>query len=332
MDKLRSKSSFNFEILKNIDKIKEVTAISINKNQLEADFQTENNQWKEGLLPIDDSVINQEDLLLLGSVDILFQNISDDKVSLQKMLSTPCVQGIREGVAHLSTTLENCVIVLEKWFRFQTKWMFLSPIFSNDDSKLIYVQHINRFNIVKQRWKSIIKFTTENPILFVIISFPNIFDIIHDNNLSLDAILEEFTITIEQKKQSVPSLYFLVNDEIVQMLSTNDLEVFSQHIAKTFYKICTLDNQSSDINYQNFFYKNDFSSGRILGMIPETRESFGFKKTWTFEGELKIDIHKQFKLCKLHYMKSLVHPLLDFNEVQYKIGFYCSCLCLFFDE
>jgi hypothetical protein len=114
-------SSFNFEILKNIDKIKEITVISISGNQLEADFQTKNNQWKEGLLPIEDSVIIQEDLLLLGSIDILFQNISDAQISLQKMFSTPCVQGIREEVVHLSTTLENCVIVLEKWFRLQTK-------------------------------------------------------------------------------------------------------------------------------------------------------------------------------------------------------------------
>lgn len=59
-----------FGILKNIDKIKEVTAISIGENQLEADFQTMNNQWKEVLLPVDDAVIIQEDLLLLGSLEI----------------------------------------------------------------------------------------------------------------------------------------------------------------------------------------------------------------------------------------------------------------------
>jgi hypothetical protein len=69
-------------------------------------------------------LITQDDLLLLSPIDNLFQNISDTETFLERMLATPFVQGIKEAIITLSTSLENDSYILEEWSRFQPKWFF----------------------------------------------------------------------------------------------------------------------------------------------------------------------------------------------------------------
>jgi hypothetical protein len=100
-------------ILKMREKIIRITATSQGESELEVKFQQITSDWNKVLLPIIEQTTRSEDNLMLGSTDALSADSCDTITTLQNMLALPFVQGVREAVPTLLSTLEDIPVILE---------------------------------------------------------------------------------------------------------------------------------------------------------------------------------------------------------------------------
>ena len=95
----------------------------VNRNvvrSLEAEFQAINSHWEEVNLPLLEGRDDTDDNLTLGNLDMLFSQIADTQLNLERMLNIPFVQGIKENVLNLSARLEQIARILDEWLVFQS--------------------------------------------------------------------------------------------------------------------------------------------------------------------------------------------------------------------
>ena len=132
-------------ILKMRDKIEKITATSHGESELEQEFQQISNHWNKVQLPLVEQAIKTDENLLLGPTDKLVSEIFSTLAGLQRMLSLPFVQGIREAVNNLSNTLENITLILDAWNKFRGNWVVLSALFALEEARSVLPHQANRF-------------------------------------------------------------------------------------------------------------------------------------------------------------------------------------------
>jgi hypothetical protein len=80
---------------------------------------------------------------------------------------------------------------------------------------------------------------------------------------------------IDQRRHIIPLLYFLETEQILPMLSSLDLLIFSRITRKLFWKVSSLEIQTSnDFQSPSSEYSLNFSNGNILDFLSEIEESF----------------------------------------------------------
>lgn len=268
-------------ILGEREKIAAITSTSQGESQLEMEFQVINNEWKTKEIPLLEGQVKGEDQLLLGDTTELFQEIADTQIKLQNMLNIPFVQGIKENILTLSSTLETIAQILESWKGFQLNWQILSVIFSNEDISTVLPQSHNKFMMVKRRWINIVRHANANPTLHHICSYPTLLDLLHENNNSLTQILLSLEKYLDYKRGNFPRLFFLSNDEVLRMISTNDFSIVCQVVVKLFMNIKSIDFQSQDsfeAQIRQATNEQNFQRIKIFGLVGEDGSSFQFTR------------------------------------------------------
>ncbi|OHT00199.1 Dynein heavy chain family protein [Tritrichomonas foetus] len=292
-------------ILKEKDIIISITSTSQGESQLEADFNALLAHWEDVTLPLLDSQIKSEDSLLLGSLDATFKDIADTQIQIYNMLQIKYVQGIRDQVLKLSSDLENIAQILTAWEVFQSNWLVIAPVFSSDELKSLLPQQTSKFIMVKRRWVSLIKHTIESITLFKVCSFPALLEMLTENNKTLEIILSSLIKYIDTKRELLPRLYLLSNDEVLSLISTNDFSVFNQHISKIFMNIRGFDFRANDGDAETKYSSvavQDFSRLKVFGIINEIGESMAFDNTIHCEGSFDTwipnifnEVHKSLR-------------------------------------
>ena len=234
-------------ILSQKEKIIEVTSISQGESQLETEFQAINAHWSDARLPV---VENEKDVdtITLGDLTILFEQIADAQITLDEMLSIPFVQGIKESVLSLSAKLENIAKILDQWVVFQNNWSILQPLFELDDVRSILPQQSSEFDEVEKKWQNIVKNAKENKELFKICSYPSLLDIFQENNECLLRILTSVSVYLDKRRSLCPRLYFISNQEILSLLTTQDFKVFNHQLTKLFMHYKFFKSQINEIS------------------------------------------------------------------------------------
>ncbi|EAX91539.1 Dynein heavy chain family protein [Trichomonas vaginalis G3] len=277
-------------ILQQKEKIQQITSTSQGESRLEHSFQAINSHWQEVHIPLLDIQDKKEDELMLGNLDSLFAQIADTQEQLDQMLSVPFVQGIKDHVLSLSFKLENIARILDEWLIFQSNWPLLSRLFNNDDIKSVLPACVQKFQIVKKRWSLIIKNTLEDTLLFVVCAFPQLHDILKENNNTLQWILSQVHKYIDTKRALMPRLYFLSNQEVLNMITTDDFQVFNSTIAKMFMHIKNFDSNVIDEKDTSdgsiLPFNGIFSKYRLTGLVGDDGDTLPFTKPVQISGDV----------------------------------------------
>ncbi|OHS99238.1 Dynein heavy chain family protein [Tritrichomonas foetus] len=266
-------------ILQMKDKIESITATSHGESELEAEFQQISNHWNKVQLPLVDQQIKTDETLLLGPTDNLVSEIYDTLATLQKMLALPFVQGVREAVTSLSMTLENITQILDAWRVFQSNWVVLSALFNLEEARAALPHQANRFATVQRKWISIARNTMKDTRLFSVCAFPSLLDVLNENNKSMESILTALGKFLDTKRSAMPRLFFLSNDEVLTLASTNIFSVFSRTITKLFMHIKSFDYKDIDTTEREVDTGNQsFQRMKIYGIVSEDGDILPFSK------------------------------------------------------
>lgn len=184
-----------------------------------------------------------KDLYILGDTSEVVANLDDSLVTINTILGSRYVAGIREAVDFLRSKLMHFQETLDEWLNCQKNWMYLETIFSSPDIVKQLPLAAKTFQAVDKSWKQIMKSTYDDSnALRAGTKDRNRRDLFKSHNENLDKIQKELEDYLETKRKAFPRFYFLSNDELLEILSqAKDPKAVQPHLRKCFDNLVKLE-------------------------------------------------------------------------------------------
>lgn len=95
-------------------------------------------------------------------------------------------------------------------FQCQATWLYLEPIFSSEDIMRQMPQEAANFRKVDKAWRAIMTNTVADRHVLIATDYPNMLDILRENNVLLEEIQKGLNDYLEKKRLFFPrSVYFI---------------------------------------------------------------------------------------------------------------------------
>lgn len=229
---------FKHNVIDFKDYVQEISASASGEAQLESSLEKIRIGWSK----IKFIVLNHRDqhgLYILGPFDEIFTLLEDNQVTLQTMLGSRYISGIRDVVEEWAKKLSVLSETLDEWLVCQKNWMYLENIFGAEDIQKQLPAESQKFLIVDRSWKLIMNRTNQDPLvmnaLHPLDNGMSLLDAFLMNNAALESIQKSLEDYLETKRMAFPRFYFLSNDELLEIMSqTRDPHAVQPHMSKCF--------------------------------------------------------------------------------------------------
>jgi dynein heavy chain len=177
-----------------------------------------------------------KDVYILGGLDDIVALLEDNQVTLQTMMGSRYVTGVKHDVEKWEKKLSLLSETLDEWVTCQKNWMYLETIFCAEDIQKQLPAETTKFQIVDKTWKSILLNTHQQPnVIRCVEDGPQLLEQFQQCNKSLEEIQKSLEDYLETKRMAFPRFYFLSNDELLEILSqTRDPKAVQPHLMKCF--------------------------------------------------------------------------------------------------
>ena len=184
-----------------------------------------------------------KDLYILGDTSEVVANLDDCLVTINTVLGSRYVGGIRNFVDSWRSKLMHFSETLDEWLTCQRNWMYLETIFSSPDIVRQLPVSAKTFQAVDKSWKSIMKATFDEPnALKACCQDKTRCDVFKSHNNNLDQIQKDLEDYLETKRSAFPRFYFLSNDELLEILSqAKEPRAVQPHLRKCFDNLIKLE-------------------------------------------------------------------------------------------
>lgn len=231
----------NLGILKEKEKIEQITAASQGESELETEFVEISNRWKKVQMPLLEGQMKPEETLLLGPTGPLLSEIQDTMATLSRMLALPYVESIRDTVSTMSSTFENLSRIVEVWQMFQSNWVILLALFAVEEARSTLPQQSARFTQVQRKWMAVTRHALKDTHRLAVCGYTGLLELLTDSNRILESILAGLGKFLDAKRAAVPRLYFLSNDEVLTLVTTNQFPTYINLLSKLFMHVVHID-------------------------------------------------------------------------------------------
>ena len=184
-----------------------------------------------------------KDLYILGDTSEIIANLDDSLVTINTVLGSRYVAGIRNFVDLWRSKLMHFQETLDEWLTCQKNWMYLETIFSSADIIRQLPGPAKTFQTVDKSWKVIMKATNDEPnAIKAGTSDKSRKDLFKSHNANLDQIQKDLEDYLETKRMAFPRFYFLSNDELLEILSqAKEPRAVQPHLRKCFDNLIKLE-------------------------------------------------------------------------------------------
>ena len=184
-----------------------------------------------------------KDLYILGDTSEVVASLDDSLVTVNTVLGSRYVGGIRDFVDSWRSKLMYFQETLEEWLMCQRNWLYLEAIFGSPDIIRQLPGPAKTFQTVDKSWKAIMKQTNDDPnALKAATNDKNRRDLFRQHNANLDQIQKDLEDYLETKRMAFPRFYFLSNDELLEILSqAKEPRAVQPHLRKCFDNLVKLD-------------------------------------------------------------------------------------------
>jgi len=225
----------SYGILNHQDMVSEISAAASGEAQLEDSLGSIQRGWAD----MDFTCLNHRDqpgIFILGGLDDIFTLLEDNQVTLQTMMGSRFIMGVREEVEEWSKKLALLSETLDEWIACQRNWMYLETIFCAEDIQKQLPVESQKFIVVDKMWKTIMKATNDTPkVIASIDEGPQLLEQFQQANTTLESVQKSLEDYLETKRMAFPRFYFLSNDELLEILSqTRDPHAVQPHMQKCF--------------------------------------------------------------------------------------------------
>jgi dynein heavy chain len=266
------------EELKLMDKLTALTKVGDAAGKeyaIEASLDKMSNEWESMFLVTAD--YRDTGTSVLKSLDEIFQQLDDHIVMTQAMSFSPFKKPFEDRIATWEQGLKLASEILEAWIACQRSWLYLEPIFGNEDIKKQLPLEAKRFATVDRNWRKYMAEAKKNSHVLSLCSTERMLKTFEDSNKLLDIVAKGLNDYLETKRAAFARFYFLSNDELLSILSqTKDPEAVQPHLKKCFEAIYSVE-----------FRGNKASGYTIHSMKSGEGEVVPFAEALTVKGSVE---------------------------------------------
>eukprot|EP01041_Mallomonas_annulata_P001585 gene1585-3062_t len=243
-----------------------------------------------------------KDLYILGDVSEVIADLDDSLVTINTVLGSRYVAGIRNHVDTWRSKLMHFQETMDEWLTCQRNWMYLETIFGSPDIIRQLPGPAKTFQLVDKSWRQIMKATADEPnALKATTNDRSRRDLFKSHNANLDQIQKDLEDYLETKRMAFPRFYFLSNDELLEILSqAKDPRAVQPHLRKCFDNLVKLEfgAEEGSIDILSMFSGENEKVG--LGRNLKAR---GNVEEWltAVERRMKESLHSCMKAGLLDY-------------------------------
>lgn len=230
-DSLKLTNLIDMNLDKYLSEIQEISDYASKEYAIEMNLEKMEAAWKAVELSfqkVSDSykIVDLEDI----------QALLDEQIILtQSMRASPYVKEVEADVIAWERKLLDIQDTLDEWLRCQFSWLYLEPIFSSQDISTQLPKEALKFELVDKIWHSVMEKAHHSRLVTQVMTIKNIYKNFVKCNKKLDEIQKSLKDYLETKRQAFPRLYFLSDDELLQILSeTKDPLRVQPHLKKCF--------------------------------------------------------------------------------------------------
>ena len=183
-----------------------------------------------------------KDLYILGDTTDVIAALDESLVTVNTVLGSRYVGGIRDFVEGWRKNLILFQDTLDEWLACQRAWMYLETIFASADIIRQLPAAAKKFQGVDKSWKALMKATADDPAALKSCTVAGRKELFLQHNAVLDKIQKSLDEYIETKCSAFPRFYFLSADELLEILSqSKNPQAVQPHMRKCFDNLVKLD-------------------------------------------------------------------------------------------
>ncbi|TYZ58010.1 hypothetical protein PybrP1_003505 [[Pythium] brassicae (nom. inval.)] len=224
-----------YEVLEMKDLIGDVSSTASGEAQIEASLAKIKRGWDEMAFTCL-SHREQKDAFILGSLEDVLTLLEDNQVTLQTMMGSRFILGVKDEVDRWNRRLALLADTLDEWTACQRSWMYLETIFGAEDIQKQLPAEAQKFALVDKSWRTVMLRTSADPsVIRSVEAGAELLEQFRVANAVLEAIQKSLEDYLETKRMGFPRFYFLSNDELLEILSqTRDPRAVQPHLCKCF--------------------------------------------------------------------------------------------------
>ncbi|KAG8347796.1 putative Dynein heavy chain N terminal region 2 domain1 [Trypanosoma vivax] len=214
--------------------IESIATVAQKSYELESELMAMETEWKKLLFDMEP----YQDTHKLKANDIMQLTLDEHILKTQSMLGKPIVRqapALQARVSQWEKLLDKIQCTMDEWFKCQSTWAYLEPIFSSADISRSLPKEKQLFVVVDESWHKIMEQTRITPQILTRCQDEMLLRTLTESNSNLDIILKKLQQFLETKRMAFPRFYFISNEELLQILSdSKDPYLVQPYLSKCF--------------------------------------------------------------------------------------------------
>ncbi|CAL1542050.1 unnamed protein product, partial [Lymnaea stagnalis] len=191
--------------------------------------------------------IANDDFYILIEVDELKYNLEDSRITVDSMMASPHGGDMKDQVEFWCQALRDIDEITDLWLECQKKWQYLLKIFEQPELYNKLSQQAFKFEAVHNKFKDWMRVSSNDSKCMSVVNRrrgDRGYRLLQGDNLRTllqslikeqEEILKDIDIFIEKARTGFHRLYFLSNDEVVDILSvTRNPQALLPYVRKCF--------------------------------------------------------------------------------------------------
>jgi len=168
--------------------------------------------------------------------------LEESQITMSTIKSSRYVAPIKIQVEDWDRRLTLFSKTLDEWIVCQKRWLYLKQIFSTADIQRQLTAETKIFNQIEKFWRELMRKTDDKPNALRAATAPGLFESLQSYAVQMEKIQRSLEDYFETKRLIFPRLYFLSNEDLLDILSQSKEPLKIQpHLNKCFSNVHALD-------------------------------------------------------------------------------------------
>lgn len=289
---LRKVVDFHLEHL--LDQFEIISVGATKELQLQLNLAKMKSEWVN--MNFTTSPYKDTDLRILSGLDEIQALLDDHLIKALSMRGSAFVKPVEAEVREWYSLLDRVNKTIEEWGKVQLQWLYFRPIFSAKDIIAQMPEEGVMFKEVDVTYQNLMKQVLKDPDVLRTAGAITLLDSLKNCNDLMEQVNIGVNNYLEKKRLFFPRLFFLSNDEMLEILSeTKDPLRVQPHLKKCFEGISKL-GFDSDLNIYSMFS----AEGECIQLTEQisTVEARGCVERWLIqvEDQMVKSVRQQIEL------------------------------------